>query len=224
MKVIWFCFLIVWGSAAFTAKLQGVVVDSEGARWVGGVVPYVIDKRLSLGKQKAILKAMALWESETVVTFLPVTPDNQDNYPDYVVFQPSTGKTCISSVGRQGGMQTLRLAPRCNTMMIIHELGHLLGLWHEQARKDRDLYVEVLWENVREDHYHNFDKRVEDGQNQGAYDYDSIMHYSEMAFSKNGEPTLVPRIQGVQIGQRTHLSAGDIASVNALYVSDMKEE
>jgi hypothetical protein len=159
-----------------------------------------------------------------VVRFVRLTPETQAYYPDYVAFQPNAGKTCASSVGRQGGMQRLRLASRCDIMMIAHELGHVLGLWHEQARLDRDTYVEVVWENIREAHYHNFDKRVDEGQNQGHYDYDSIMHYSEMAFSKNGEPTLVPRAEGVQVGQRTHLSAGDIASVNALYLSEMNEE
>ncbi|MCH9757107.1 MAG: M12 family metallopeptidase [Gammaproteobacteria bacterium] len=220
MRSFWVGLLSCFFGVATATNLQGIIVEPEGASWTHGIVPYVIEDAISVAKHKEILDAMALWEAGTVVRFVAVTPENRAYYPDYVVFQPSAGKRCASSVGRQGGMQVLRLASRCNTMLIAHELGHLLGLWHEQARLDRDLYVEVMWKNIRTDHYHNFYQRVNDGQNQGPYDFDSIMHYSEDAFTKNGEPTLVPRIKGVQIGQRTHLSAGDITSVNALYAKN----
>ncbi|MCH9689854.1 MAG: M12 family metallopeptidase [Gammaproteobacteria bacterium] len=202
---------------------QGMVIEPEGARWLAGVVPYVIDDAFSLERQTEILDAMVVWEKDTTVRFVARTAENQDNYPDYVLFKSQTGRTCASSVGRQGGIQTLHLAPRCHTMMIAHELGHVLGLWHEQARLDRDIYIDVHWENIEEEHFYNFSRRVGEGKNQGIYDYDSIMHYSESAFSKNGKATLVPRVSGFKIGQRTHLSAGDIAAVNALYFSKPNE-
>ncbi|MGF2339117.1 M12 family metallopeptidase, partial [Acinetobacter baumannii] len=37
------------------------------------------------------------------------------------------------------------------------------------------------------------------------------------AFSKNGQPTIIPLVDGVEIGQRTHLSEKDIAAVKAMY-------
>ncbi|MDF1678471.1 MAG: M12 family metallopeptidase [Legionellaceae bacterium] len=216
------CIGYVWLSIALASVLpQGMLVEpSEGAVWPHGIVPYKIDETLPKAQKDAATEAMALWEAHTVVRFLPLTADNEHDFPDYVLLMPASGKTCASSVGRQGGVQVLRLASRCHTMLVAHELGHLLGLWHEQARLDRDLYVDVLWENIRDDHYHNFNQRVGEGYDKGPYDYDSIMHYSETAFSKNGKPTIVPRVPGVKVGQRTHLSAGDIASVNALYLSE----
>lgn len=63
---------------------------------------------------------------------------------------------------------------------------------------------------------HNFAKHVVDGQDLGQYDYNSIMHYPRWAFSKNGKDTIVPKID-VEIGQRTELSAGDIAAIEFLY-------
>lgn len=62
---------------------------------------------------------------------------------------------CWSPVGRQYWMtgvgQELSVGNGCNHKgTILHELMHALGFWHEQSRPDRNLYVEVLWENIEQ--------------------------------------------------------------------------
>jgi len=218
MRWLVFALVGVMSSYAF-ANLQGMVTQEEGACWPKGEVPYMMDDALPKENRVALFQAMALWQGETLINFVKLTPRNRMLYPDYVKFIPAQGKTCASSVGRQGGEQVVRLAPRCNAMLSAHELGHLLGLWHEQSRPDRDDYVQILWENIREEHYANFNRRDREGRYEGTYDYDSIMHYSTQAFSKNGQPTIIPRDKNVMIGQREHLSAGDIAAVSTLYSS-----
>ena len=61
---------------------------------------------------------------------------------------------CFSPVGRQylkKGMQELSIGKGCNSKgIILHELMHALGFWHEQSRSDRQSYLEVLWEASQE--------------------------------------------------------------------------
>ena len=54
-----------------------------------------------------------------------------------------------------------------------------------------------------------------------SYDYNSIMHYSQIAFSiGGGKKTIVPvKETDATLGQRNSLSAKDIEHVKALYCS-----
>ncbi|MCP9260192.1 Metalloendopeptidase [Dirofilaria immitis] len=88
-------------------------------------------------------------------------------------------------------------------------------------RPDRDLYVDILWENVKPTLLEQFDKYeatiIDDLGS--PYDYDSVMHYSAVAFSKNGKPTIIPKSidKVIKIGQRHGLSSIDVWKINKLY-------
>jgi hypothetical protein len=110
----------------------------------------------------------------------------------------------------------VNLADGCQLGQTIHEIGHVIGLWHEQSREDRDSFVTIQWANIEPGKEHNFNQHISDGDDVGAYDYGSIMHYGRTAFSRNGQDTIVPiNPAGAAIGQRTALSAGDIAAANS---------
>lgn len=57
---------------------------------------------------------------------------------------------CSSQVGRIGGMQRVTLGDGCiYPGIVMHELMHTVGFWHEQSRWDRDEHVRVNYENIQ---------------------------------------------------------------------------
>ncbi|MDX2006041.1 MAG: M12 family metallopeptidase [Meiothermus sp.] len=187
-------------------------------RWPGGVVPFVLDGSVtSAGAGGLTQQAMNLWQAATPVRFVQRT--SQSDFVAFVV-DPGIEGCGESAVGRQGGRQEIRFKATCDFGRVAHEIGHALGLWHEQSREDRDRYIKVNLSNVREGLEHNFEKHVGDGLDIGAYDFDSIMHYGPNAFCKDPcpGPTLQTIPAGIAIGQRSRLSAGDIAAIRWLYM------
>lgn len=189
------------------AVAMGVAITGAQFRWPNCRIPFTIDP--ALPDQARVTEAIAHWEANTNYRFVPRTTET-----DYVTFRPGGG--CSSMVGRQGGQQFVNLAPACSRGNAIHEIGHVIGLWHEQSREDRDLFVTINWANIQAGLEHNFDQHITDGDDIGAYDYGSIMHYPRNAFSANGLDTIVPVDPTANIGQRTGLSPGDIAAANSL--------
>ena len=99
---------------------------------------------------------------------------------------------------------------------------HALGIYHTHARRDRDRYVRIHFENVQPALKVNFYKQTGASTFGLPYDYESVMHYGEKAWSKNGLrvlETLDPSKQE-KIGQRSGVSELDIKLIKKMYRCD----
>ncbi|KAK2854270.1 hypothetical protein Q5P01_006931 [Channa striata] len=105
--------------------------------------------------------------------------------------------TCIRFVWRTTHVDYLRFFSGTEKWLrlpehVQHEVMHALGFHHEQVRSDRDSYVNILTQNIQPGMESNF-KKVQTNNLGTPYDFNSVMHYPNYAFSKNGLPTITAK-------------------------------
>lgn len=162
---------------------------------------------------------MRIIENSTCVKFIEKT-DEED-------FVTITGNSyhCGTKIGRRGGEQILSILniKDCFKLSsILHELLHVLGFSHMHLSQNRDEFIEIIWKNIKPEKWRKFRIRENLQDLNVEYDYESIMHYSEYAHSKNGKRTMIPlkNKDNVMIGQRDSLSDKDILKIKRLYDCD----
>ncbi|KAK4020421.1 hypothetical protein OUZ56_002401 [Daphnia magna] len=201
------------GKSGTKATGKNAIVDMN-LRWPSSVIPYVISASFVPNDRSVIARAMLEYHNKTCIRFVPRT-----NQRDYVHIMPGSG--CSSNVGRTGGGQPVSLGSGCVYVgIVIHELMHAAGFWHEQSRGDRDNFIAIQWDNIINGMAYNFQKyNLDRIQYLGApYDTSSVMHYDAFAFAKNRErPTIIAKKQGTELGQRRGFSDVDVMKLNKLY-------
>ncbi|CAJ0596081.1 unnamed protein product [Cylicocyclus nassatus] len=199
------------------SDLKWNIQDGDG----NYVIPYRITGRYQSSELQTITRAMKRIEANTCIRFR-----TRKNERDYIEIQNQRGQGCYTSVGRPGGKSVLMLEAgyeeTCmETEIVLHELLHVVGLWHEHMRYDRDKYIKVHYENIDRGYWSQFEKvsPYEATTFNVPYDYKSVMHYDKNSFAKPGKismETLDRRYQDV-IGNAKDASPNDYRKVCEIY-------
>jgi len=123
--------------------------------------------------------------------------------------------------------QPLNLGSGCVAESVVkHEFLHAAGFFHEQSRTDRDGFVTILVDNIKDGFADQF-TIADNSQSLGTnYDYASIMHYGATFFSKDRANlqtlTTVGKDGGslaldATLGRGNDLSTGDKLQLKLLY-------
>ena len=201
-----------------SVSLNSAVIHAS-RHWPNGIVPYTLDPNFPHEVRTEILESMRIWESHANVKFVPRRASDLA----YVTLLRNDEDICRSFIGRTGSAQELHLDDDCGKGAKLHELGHVLGFFHAQSRDDRDAFVKIHWENIKEDKLHNFytiGETVWGAYHEATYSTTSIMHYSSHAFSSNDLPTIQKIEANGQLSNIEyphHLDQNDIQSIVNTY-------
>ncbi len=184
---------------------------------VGSVyqVPYIIDP--ASGDLTNLNTAINQFNSNFAGVIQFVSRTSETDYVNFNFDPNNFSGSCEAYEGRIGGEQTVGGSASCTVATILHEMGHVVGVWHEQSRPDRDTYVSVNYGAVIKGSRGNFDVLLDDNQVLSPYDYASVMEYPAFSFSRNGEPCIESIPAGIPLSNPNGYSAADIDGINRLY-------
>lgn len=168
-----------------TIEQHSAATPDEARRWPNGVVPYQIDSGFSDNEVIRIEDVMEEWRDLTKGAIRFEAWDEHED--DYIFINEETdlnARSCRTNGkrGNVGGRFDLWLTESvCSNRRVFHELGHVLGLEHEQKRSDRDSYI---WVTTNVEAIENADftendfSKMSSSWNVGAFDLNSIMLYN----------------------------------------------
>lgn len=188
----------------------------RGRKWPNKTIPYVIHQDMPETLRTRILDAISYYHQNTQIQLVRRT-----NEKSFVSFQYNGADgSCSSFIGRKCPWckQIIRIPDWCGTGSVIHEIGHALGMIHEQSRWDRNNHVKIHWNNIEPANKYNFYRIPILFRSYTDFDFDSIMMYGPYAFAVDKtKPTITKPDGSLYEVQRRELSEHDKEAIAKMY-------
>jgi hypothetical protein len=145
------------------------------------VIPYTTSN-LGAGDAAGLDMAILEWTRSGKVTFYPIKASDPSCGSLLVTKKVPNNNRCVSTLGYNGKSKANILAvDGCNLDTIwqdlVHELGHVIGLGHENQRNDRNKYISFV-DDPKYPRWVRCDiKEVDPEPSSGDYNFRSFMHY-----------------------------------------------
>ncbi len=171
---------------------------AHSSKWPEGIIRYKLDPGIS-DLHDMIEDAIDEWNATGFIQIIPDDGQGVAGHHVYFTGNPLSTQAGASAIGYSPPWgfpkwQEIRLGGSSPIGTARHEIGHAIGLLHEQSRTDRDDHVEVFMNNVEWPLGYNFDKHGLEATTYRSYNTDSLMHYSERSFAKDREyPTILKK-------------------------------
>jgi len=239
-------------------RLWNMRENTRSKAWQSTVViQYKFDSMIDDTRKRTFRDAAKLWEQNSCVRFQETTtPVKENGWVDVTVNEVNScaalhgqGWGKAGFAGDQGGNVMIgEVDTRSYVNMgwckgsqhvgaLAHEIGHILGMYHEQQRPDatrkyrspvdgRDYgpYIKVSWENMAGNsgymqQYQELADAYTGSVDAGhlPYDFESIMHYGALLPDRKIAITPVDEFKNREFGTATKPSSGDVKQINDRY-------
>lgn len=148
-----------------------------------------------------VLAAMKYWEGYVPgLDFVERETKPSGNHLKISSSRPRRNNPCHANIWGASGLKHVFVLDmpgdgKCDFPMMVHEVGHQLGLRHEQGRQDRNDHIKVFWDHIKTNRRIQFDKG---GRDFGPFDFSSAMLYDPWSFAK--EKSTKARPAGIVVG------------------------
>lgn len=201
----------------------GAGMANSWYRWPKAIIPYRISSGFSSSQISTIYAGMKMWMEKTCIRFVQAgsAEARSTGHSHYITI--FSGQGCYSSVGYSHRSHQVSLQARGCVIpgIVAHELGHTIGLHHEQCRPDRDSYIRVNLSPVSSNMRHNFNKMSGTNNFGMPYDYCSLMHYGATAFGGRSF-TMIPKdLDYLAVIGKSHQRGAPLTYTDATIVNKM---